>query len=102
MQKTLCSNSLVLKYKRSVWAAGLKWLQDAECRESRQNSSGLQPAELTTLPNCFDLEGALKIHVLLQEINFCAFASHLYRICREMLLRFGCTIIPVLQSEPVS
>ena len=69
-QKTLSSSSLVLKYKPVVWAAGLKWLQSAECHDSRQNSSGLQPAELNALPNCYDLEGALKINALLQEINF--------------------------------
>lgn len=102
MQKTLSSISLVLKYKSSVWAAGLKWLQNAERHESWQNSSGLQPAELNALPNCFHLEGALKINVLLQEIHFCAFPSHLYSICREMLLRFGCTIIPMLRREPES
>lgn len=102
MQKTLSSSSLALKYESSVWAAGLKGLQNAEHHESWQNSSALQPTELNALPNCFDLEDALKINAVLHEIIFSDFPSHLYCICHEMLLWFGCTVIPVLQREPES
>lgn len=103
MQKTLSSNSLVVKHKSSVLAAELKLLQNAKHRRSWQGASGLEPAELNTLLNCFDSEGALKINVLLQEVNFCAFPppSSFYLSQNNCKICFE-TLLPVLQRKSES